>query len=405
VASNEREPRVLVEDLPAEHLAELEFLWTRRASMVRSFDHFAPHLADVERRMDANAVGLEVAARPALPLLEETLAGDEVSLVASAAWALLRIGGERATTAVIGALEAGPPPAREGVREALVFGPAAHALDRVRPLAGAADLGLALSAAEVLAAHGAPVAARSLAAWLADPEPAVRLAACRVAAWAPIGAEPLESLARGDAEAAVRAAAYEAGTWQRAPWALALGRERARARDPLDLPRLSVFCAIAELADAPLVAALGADGALGPARFALLATYGSAASIEACLAGIAAKDAAEAEAAGAAFARTTGFGMGAARRVTLAPPEGAGPDAAEFADEAFVPDPAAAKRQWEARKQEFAKGRRWSRGHEVDGGNPAALEQVDLGARAEALLRARFRGAWNGSRREWLKLR
>jgi hypothetical protein len=401
----DREPRILVEDLPAEHLAELEFLWMRREAMVRSYDHFAWHLADVERRMEANAIGIEVAARPALPLLEEALGGEEESLAAAAAWALLRIGGERATRAVLAAIESGAPPARAGAREALVFGPAAEVLDRVRMLAGAPDAAVPVTAAEVLAAHGTPVshnAASALGAWLADADPLVRLAACRVAAWSATGADRLETLARGDSDEAVRAAAFEAGAWQRAPWALALGRERARAIDARNMSQLSGFCAIAELADAPLVAALGAEAALGPARFGLLATYGTAASIEACLAGIAGKDAADAEAAGRAFVRMTGFGLGAARRVALPPPEGAGPDAAEFADEAFVPDPAVAKKYWDEHRKELAGGRRWSRGREVDGVNPSVLDEVDLGARSEALARGRFRGAWSGSRREWL---
>jgi hypothetical protein len=176
---------------------------------------------------------------------------------------------------------------------------------------------------------------------------------------------------------------------------LPLGRERAKAKDGTNAGQLALFCALAEKSDAPLVAALGADGALGPARFAMLAASGSVASIEACLAATAAKDAAEAEAAGAAFFRMTGFDTGPAKRVALPPPAEAGPDAAEFADEAFVPDPALAKRQWESRKEEFAKGLRWSRGLAADGAEHASA--LDLGSRFETLLRAKFRGAGGGA--------
>lgn len=403
-ATKPREPRILIEDLPAEHLAELEFLWDRRLSTVHSYDHFAAHLADIDRRLEANAIGLEVASRPALPLLEEAIAGEEPSLTAAAAWALLRIGGGRATSAVLGALESGPPPAREGVRQALIRGPAADVLERVRALAGSTDPALAVIATEALAAHGVAGPPGALPAWLSASAADVRLAACRVAAWTATGADRLEPLARADADLAVRDAALEAGAWQRAPWALALGRDRARTPTTADLGQLRLLCVLAEAADAPLVAALGSNLALGPARWGLLAAYGSSASIEACLAGLSGMDAADAEAAGRAFARMTGFEMGAAKRVTLAAPEGAGPDAAEFADEAFVPDPAVARRQWNARKQEFGKGRRWSRGHEVDGADIAELAAVDLGARTEALRRARFRGTWNGSRRQLLQL-
>jgi hypothetical protein len=399
-----REPRVLVEDLPAEHLDELDFLWERRARMVRSYEQFAPHLADLDRRLEANAAGLEIAPRVAVPLLEEALGEKDAPRVAAAAWALLRIGGERASAAVLGALESGAPGARDGVRQALVRGPCGDVLERLKPLAASPDAALAVAAAEALAAHGTPPAPPALGAWLASDAPDVRSAACRVAAWAGTGADRLEPLARGDADEAVRAAAYEAGAWLRAPWTLALGRERARSKPAADAGLLALFCALAEKADAPLVAALGADAALGPARFAMLAAYGNVAAIEACLAGIAAKDAADAEAAGAAFARLTGFGMGAAKRVTLPPPADAGPDAAEFAGEAFLADPALAKRQWEARKADFAKGLRWSRGLDVESGEAARVAALDLGSRAEALLRARFRGAWGGARREFLLL-
>jgi len=395
-----REPRVLVEDLPAEHLDELDFLWERRERMVRSYEHFASHLADLDRRMEANAEGLAIAPRVSRELLEEALADQEPTRVAAAAWALLRIGGAPSADAVVGALAGGASPAREGVRQALVRGPATEVLAGLRALAASPEAAPAVAAAEALAAHGVAPAATSLAAWLADPEPAVRLAACRLAAWAGSGAERLESLARGDADAGVRLAAFEAGAWLRAPWVLALGRERAKAKDAADTGQLALFCALAEKGDAPLVAALGGEAALGPARFAMLAAHGSVASIEACLAGMSAKDAPEAEAAGAAFLRLTGFTAGPAKRVSLPPPEGAGPDAAEFADEAFVPDPALAKRQWEARREEFAGARRWCRGLEADGADNAAA--LDLGSRRETLLRARHRGAWGGSLREWL---
>lgn len=400
--TNAREPRILVEDLPAEHLDELDYLWARRARTTRSYEQFRTHLADVDRRLEANAEGLEIAPRVSLPLLEEALGGKDTARAAAATWVLLRIGGESATAAILGALEAGKPPAREGVRDGLVRGPAAALLERLRPLAAAVDPAIAVAAAEALAAHGTPASAASLGVWLADPDEAVRAAACRVAAWSGAGAELLEPPARGDADEAVRLTAFEAGIWLRAPWAMGLGRERAKAKDSANPGQLALFCAVAEKPDAPLVAALGAEAGLGPARFGMLAACGNVASIEACLAGMAAKDAADAEAAGAAFERLTGFGMGAAQRVPLPPPADAGEDASEFADDAFVSDPALAKRQWEARSKEFAEGRRWSRGLEADGAN--AAESLDLGSRYETLLRACFKGAWGGSRRELLLL-
>ena len=400
--TNAREPRILVEDLPAEHLDELDYLWERRARTTRSYEQFRSHLAGLDLRLEANAEGLEIAPRVSLPLLEEALGGKETTRIAAATWLLLRIGGEQATAAILGALEAGPPPAREGVRQALVRGPAAPLIARLKPLASAVDAAIAVAAAEALAAHGTPSSAASLGVWLADPDEAVRSAACRVAAWSGTGAEQLEQPARGDSEAAVRLAAFEAGIWLRAPWVVGLGRERARAKDAANAGQLALFCAIAEKADAPLVAALGADSGLGPARFGMLAACGNVASIEACLAGMSAKDAPDAEAAGAAFERLTGFGMGAAQRVSLPPPVDAGEDASEFADDAFVSDPALAKRQWEEGKKEFAEGRRWCRGLEADGAN--AADSLDLGSRYETLLRARFKGAWGGSRRELLLL-
>lgn len=399
-----REPRILVDDLPAEHLLELEFLWDRRASMVRSGDHFGWHLAGIERRLEANACGLELAPRVALPLLEEAVAGPESSLAGAAAWALLRIGDERALQAVLVVLESGPAPAREGVRQALLHGPVAGILGRLRPLAGSTDAAVAVTAAEVLTAHGAGDGARALPVWLADPMAAVREAACRVAAWTASGAAELEAVARADAEASVREAAFEAGMWQRAPWVMAMGRDRLRTRELSDPGPLVLFCAIAEPADAPLVAALAIESARGPDRWRAIAAYGSKASIEASLAGLGAKDAADAESAGRAFARMTGLELGAAKRVGLAAPTDGGPDAAEFADEAFVPDPEVVKRRWEACRAQFETGTRWNRGHDVDSGSPAALASADLAACAEGMLRARLRGTATASRRKFLHL-
>ncbi len=404
MTTKSREPRILIDDLPAEHLGELEFLWDQRDSMMRSGDHLGSHLVSIERRLEANACGLEVAPRIALPLLEEAVAGPETSLAAAAAWALLRIGGERALQAVLGVLESGEPPAREGVRQALLSGPATEILGRVRKLASSADPAVGVTVAEVLAAHGASDGARALPAWLADPAAAVRLGACRLASWTASGAADLEGVARADADAGVREAAFEAGLWLRAPWVMALGRERARAPGHADPGLLVLFCAIAEPADAPLIAALAADAALGPARWRAVAAYGSKASIEAALTGLGAKDAADAESAGRAFARMTGLELGAAKRVNLAAPTDGGPDAAEFADEAFVPDPELAKRRWEARRQQFETGKRWNRGCDVDRGGASALTSADLAARAECMLRARFRGTATPSRRELLLL-
>lgn len=393
-----REPRLLVADLPAEHLEDLEYLWDRRESTRRSPERFAADLADVDRRMEANVAGLLVAPRVSLPLLEEALGAKEVTLVAAAAWTLLRLGGARAEAAVLAALESGAPPAREGARAALVRGPAAALLDRVRALAAAPDPAVSVAASEVLAAHGDAGVARALPAWLGHADATVRLAACRIAAWCAAGEGALEPLARADADPAVRASALEAAAWVRAPWLLALGRERARAKSPADAPVHALFASLAEPADAKLIEALGADAALGPERFAWLASYGSVAAIEACLAALAG-DGPEAAAAGLAFTRTTGFVPGPARRLALAAPADAGPDAAEFADEAFTPDPERAAATWRAQRESFAKGRRWNRGHDVDAGPPPA--GADLAARAEGLLRARHRGTWTGSRREF----
>lgn len=403
-ATKTQEARILVEDLPGEHLAELEFLWARRASMARSFDHFAGHVADTLRRMEANAVGIEVAARPALPLLEEALAGEEASLAAAAAWSLLRIGGERAAKAVTGALEAGPPPARAGVCEAIVFGPAAEVLGRLETLANGEDAAIAAFAAEARAAHGGMTAPRALGAWLGHAEAGVRMAACRVAAWTGAGAEPLEPLARGDEESGVRAAALEAGAWLKAPWALAYTRERAKAKDAARPEALAMFGILAEDADEPAVLALGNEAALGPARWSVLASHGRVACLRACLAGIESKEAADAEAAGRAYVRMTGANPGAAKRVPLPPPADAGPDAEEFADEAFVPDPDVAKKHWEANRERFEKGRRWCRGLDVASSAAASAEAVDMGSRRVLLLRERYRGKWSGSRRELLLL-
>ena len=404
VATKEREPRIVVEDLPAEHLAELEFLWARRETMLRSPEHFLSHLADTDRRIQANAVGLEVATRPALPVLEEAMGEKLVSLVAAAAWVLLRIGGERASAAVFTAIEAGTPAAREGARQALVVGPAAALLDRLRPLRDGADAGAAVAAAEVLAAHGTPGVPRALEAWLADPAPEVRMAACRVAAWTGGAASSLEAPARNDTEDAVRAAACEAGAWLKAPWALAHARERAKAKDASRPEALALFGIVAEDSDSPLVLALGAELSLGPARWEVLASHGSPACLRACLTGMESKEAADAEAAGLAFVRMTGANLGAAKRVTLAAPAGAGPDAEEFADEAFVPDPKAAQRHWEEHQARYEKGRRWCRGVDVGKGGVESAAAVDLRSRFVLLLRARYRGGWSGSLRELLLL-
>lgn len=388
-----RVPRVFVADLPAEHLDELEFLWMQTLGARGIAGATVRWLHDLRARMRANALGVEVAGKRAHELLGEALAGKERALAAAATHVLLCAKDAAGHALVLDAIGSAKPAARDGIREAFLRGPS-PALDGKRlALASSAPPDAAVVYAEVFAAHGAQVPKLPLRDWLAHESAAVRAGACRVAAWTNAEAAALEPLARDDEDASVRREAIEAGAWLRAPWVAAHGRASAQSRRADRAEAVLMGCLLAGSGDGALVKGVADDAALGPARFAYAAAWGRPAVFEWLLAEMGAKDAKDAEAAGAAFVRMAGKDLPTARQG----------DAAEGEAEAILVDAARAKALWGERRAVWEQGRRWAGGFDagqsLDGANA-----LDLKSRHETLLRGRHRDEWPGTRRDFLLL-
>lgn len=197
-------------------------------------------------------------------------------------------------------------------------------------------------------------------------------------------------------DAGRRAAALEAAAWTRQGWLLDALRARAARPAPEDLDALRLLAVLAPPADLPRIRAVGEAAALGPARFDVLAAFGSPALVPALLEGMRSEDAETAAAAGAAYQRITGMDVESGTRARVVPAGAPEPDAfeREFLDEVALPDPAKAAAHWDAVRKDFETGTRWCAGIDLGAaGAPPADARLGLGVRREAALRAAFHGA------------
>ena len=393
-------PALYIPDILEEHLEELGFLWGQRRAALRSPLYSPRAFTHLEERIVAHLDGVLADGELALPLLEDTLAGEDFHAVFAAAYSLLNSKNETAATRVVEAFARAEGAALMGLRDALCHAPCESVLPRLNALARGVPNMLAVVAAEVLAFHGGlEPTAPELQRFLRADDPALRLGGWRVAAClgARLDAKKYAAALRDDPP--VRRAALAAGAWSGEPGILAVGRKFAENPAPDHLDALELLAVLAGPEDLPRVAALGRATPLGPARFRLLGCFGHPATIETVLAGLGDPDPATAAAAGAAFTKLTGAEIASQTRAKI-PLGGPEPDAfeMEFLDEVTLPSPELAHRVWDKVKERLALAPRICRGFDLGRGlSREALAVLDMESRWETCLRARFRGEWTGS--------
>jgi len=172
--------RVMV-DLLEEHLEELAFLWGQRSDARTSPDYSVAQFGEVEQRIGAHLQALLVGGDAADALLEQGLADDDPPVAFAAAYTLLQRKDAASADRVLDALGRVESEPREGIAQALCFGPIEPIEDRLRQAVESESASVAVVAAEALAAHGRPFSGgRPHPAWFEDEDPSVRRAAWRV---------------------------------------------------------------------------------------------------------------------------------------------------------------------------------------------------------------------------------
>ena len=203
-----------------------------------------------------------------------------------------------------------------------------------------------------------------------------------------------------DDDADVREGALLAAAWTGVAGALGIARAAAAKPVKTELPTYRLLAALGEPGDLPAIQALVQTPELGPERFALAAAFGRAALAPLLLEALASSDPRTAIAAGEAFSRLTGADLGPGERVMLPPEDGHDPDEfeREFLDDATLPDPAKARAHWDRVGASLGAMARIAHGRDVTTAIPAdAFGWLDMQARYEWWMRARFRGTWSGS--------
>lgn len=382
-------------DVFDEHLDELAFLWGRWRGALRDARYTLADVAALEERVRARLEGARVPGADAWPRLAELLHGPDAELAFSAAYVLLRSGDPARAEHVAAAFAAAEDARFHAMAPALAHGPLPRpALARVRALLSARPAWRSATAAEVLAFHGAlDLAPEQLRYFLEDEDAAVRRAGWRLAALAGVEPAPRSfSRALRDEAPGVARAALEAGAWCRLPGVLAALRQLADAPAPGRLDVLHLLAVLGTAEDAPRIRVLAEARELGPRRFGLVGAFGDPGMMDVVLPGMESGDPAVAAAAGDAFARLTGVRTASGARAVLPPADGHAPDAfeAEFLDEVSLPDPAAARAEWEAMRRRLAHVPRLCRGVDVSRPGAALDANLDMESRCDLLLRHRF---------------
>lgn len=179
---SEPKTRVMV-DILEEHLEELAFLWMQRQEAIRSHEYVSREVADLEQRMEAHVQGLLVGGDAPIPLVEETLRGDDPLDAFAAAYTLLRLRSEDANHRVLYAFREAEGEQLDGIRDALCHGANEPVLELIRDSLDSAPPAVAAAAAEILAFHRQlDHQTEQLTEFFHDDDPQVRQAAWRVVA-------------------------------------------------------------------------------------------------------------------------------------------------------------------------------------------------------------------------------
>jgi hypothetical protein len=236
---------------------------------------------------------------------------------------------------------------------------------------------------------------------LGHDDPAVKRTGWRVVANLAVPVEPKQfAAAVRDEDPGVREAALLAAAWTGVPGALTIARVAAEKPTKDNLAAYRLLAALGEPGDLPAIQRLIHEPALGPSRFELAASFGHPALAPLLLDTLSSSDKRVAIAAGEAFTRLTGADIGPGEQVTLPPEDGSEPDEfeKEFLDEGVLPDPVKAHAHWQRVGSALAGLTRVAHGRDVSSATPPdAFSWLDMQARYEWWMRARFRGTWNGT--------
>lgn len=391
-----------IPDLLEEHYEELQFLWGRRQSALRSPTITMRGFSALEERIEGHVQGLLVAQDRLIPFLEEGLSSNDPARAFATAYPLLRLDTEAARSPVLNAFSTAAGKQLDGICQALCQSPVNSILPALQALFFSSSSITAAAAAEVLAFHRAlPAQLGPIEQLLQDEDPAVRQSGWRVVATAALAIDPkLYSAAMRDDAAGVRRAAIEAAAWNALPAAVALGRRIAESPTPGNLEVLEVLGTLGSAEDLRYVEWIGKASEAGPGRFRVVGCGGHPALVELLLAELANPDPATACTAGAAFTKMTGEDIDSKTRTKLPPEDGHEADdfEAEFLEEVRLPDLEIAGGHWGKVKPRLARATRICRGFDITQGVTAeALASFDMESRWEFFLRNKFMKTWSGS--------
>lgn len=394
-------PLKFLPDLVEEHFEELAFLWGQRRGALRSPRFMPRDLGRLEERIEAHVSGLLIAGDELSEFVRPGLEGEDADEAFAAGFGLLRSKVAGGADRVWEAFESATGPRADGLAEAFAHGPSEALLSRLQGAVTSAPPPRSVAAAEALALRGSlRLDGRAQEAWLASEDPAVRRKAWRVAALCALPqARTFWERGLSDPDPGVRSAAREAALWCRQSWALDDVRRGRRRSDGADPDSLYLVAATGDAADFELVLAWVKDVGAGPERYRVIGVLGHPGGVETLLHAMAGLDLAASAFAGQAFTKLTGVDVDSGRRTVVPPADGTEPDSfeAEFLDEMPLPDERQARKAWETRRSEFAKGTRWCRGVDLSRGLPeAALEALDRESLWEARLRGILAGTWKG---------
>jgi uncharacterized protein (TIGR02270 family) len=389
-------------DILEELLRELAFLWGQRESALRDPDYTIRELGYLEQRISDHLDGILDVGGVALPVLEETLAGDDPRAVFAAAYALLHMRNETATRRVRDSFEHAEGEVLGALRDALAQAPLNPGVAPYRELFHGGPAPVGAAAGTVLAFHSAlEPTIPQIHRLLQHEDPSVRITGWRLVSYLGVSLEAkVYAAAMRDEDPGVRRAALYAGAWSGQPGVLLVCRKLAAEPTLENLDALELLAILGTPEDARSIAALATNAALGPQRFRLLGTYGHPALMDLVLTALVEPDPAIAAAAGGAFTKMTGQNIDSDKKAKLPPENGGEPDEfeAEFSEEVTLPDPEIAHRHWKLVKPVFQQACRLRRGFDVGGAlTPEVFGALDMESRWEILLRARFQGKWSGS--------
>ncbi len=391
-----------IPDLVDEHFDELQFLWTRRRSALRSPTCTGRALTALEERIAGHVDGLLVMGAHLTDFAEPHLAGEEEMPAFAAAFALLHLATPADLARAVDALETAVGDKLSGLRDAFAYGPAGPLAARLTQLVHEAPTSGAAGGAECLACSGAAApAGAEVQRFLRAEEAPARASGWRLAGYCATAiATTVYETALHDPDATVARAALTAAAWNASPTVASYCRALAANPTPNAVEPLTLFAAIALPDEYQFVASVAADPAAGPDRFSVVGSFGHPYFIDLLIKEMENPDPASAVSAGNAFLKVTGRDVESNKRVKVSP-DGKPPAdefEAEFQDEVFLPDPELARKAWQELAPTLARSPRICRGMDVS--QPLSREQfalLDMESRWEYCLRMRLFSGWQGT--------